>query len=1257
MDEKQFVLKRTDKVEVLYIEAESPKIVKRYLRADELVRNRLNDEVIFLEQYSHPYFVDLLDYDLDAPVPSLEFAYFPGMPLFQYLRQHPWDEKLIWLLLVHFVRYLSYNKIYIGDLKPDHILVLATDGLPQIKIIDLTPNPDIVTVVWTAPEQYQGRISWKSNLFTIAMMFASRYSSPEEVKQRILNDKPLILPETCPIASSYKDFFHALPEMRMNDLEAYLLANPVEGVPILNCEPDYNSFTEFHQGLCDSLYTLHIPYLVSYALYQKYCLPHPLVCPSNMEECFNAEFQPYPLQELIRKENLTWDCASVYKDKLSKDVKGDWVSLTQAITRLRPVVEAWDFASYRDLFPVLLQHLEEAKDIGIDDLLWLTRQLSLHGWEEQAFKVLTQYYSHNQSEGDQLGILLCEWYQMSLVATKQYRPLILAQQIPIETFSAAMGEQLEWFQTVKAQVDNKQYDVLEAMTDAEKTPARRFLLLQISMRKEKREEEQFKKQLEQAIQLAIELKNFYALLDLIVVYQLQVNSGEERLWNYSICLALEIGSLERYLEVVNSRFQQAIETTNLALMESMMKIFEIYYQDNELRSSILSSILSKMAYYYSITEDNRTLIVFLEENIHKISQDITSLMIYYLLAQVKDMTFKFPPQINRMFRKHGYLIPKSFSTQFMRIMFTYAQYAKKAEQDFFEQCFRTKLSKPELSTLIYRLDNMLATEKYGEILQIVRSYHADTLYTQGELYYYGARAALGKQDYYLSRSLYKKALILFNQAGLHHRCELIAVELHTIDESSGPLSEFDWKAHVNRLRNVNQLSDFILDLEQTIYSWIGFETVIPFLYDNHINNFTPLGNITPRYREGFEALAYSTRVLNLYNKNRNKTFFYDAMEMMESNSVHRLEIKVAYCIPMIVHDELVGTLYLHTQNLDRSLPKQQLADLEMFSSLCGIFLERLYRQSLRQTAIDPNLKNFHGIIGESRAIRDVTTQIQRIAPIPYSVFIYGESGVGKELIAKAIYAEGRYQGKLISLNCTNIPRDLFESELFGYKKGAFSGAEADRMGKIEAAEEGVIFMDEIGELSLDLQSKLLRVLQERTYFPVGSHEEKKTNARFIFATNLDLEKAVLNKTFRADLYARIKQFQITVPPLRDHLEDLSLLTKHFTEKFIETNPGIQIVPIPERTLQQWMQREWPLNVRELEYEVYRTLLQQDSTSAATTQFFRVNLADKLDTKQITSQYLLWLEKTLGSRDEVMRFLNISKATFYRLIKESQSVEK
>ena len=234
--------------------------------------------------------------------------------------------------------------------------------------------------------------------------------------------------------------------------------------------------------------------------------------------------------------------------------------------------------------------------------------------------------------------------------------------------------------------------------------------------------------------------------------------------------------------------------------------------------------------------------------------------------------------------------------------------------------------------------------------------------------------------------------------------------------------------------------------------------------------------------------------------------------------------------------------------------------------------------------------NFEEIVGNSRVLLEVLRNVETVAPTDSTVLIMGETGCGKELIARAIHSRsGRKHRPLVKLNCGAIPTGLVESELFGHMKGAFTGALERRVGRFELADGGTLFLDEISELPLDTQVKLLRVLQEHEFEPLGSSKTMRVNVRIIAASNRDLDKAIQEGRFRADLYYRLNVLPMMLPPLRQRRSDIPLLTSFFVERY-SRQLGKQITGVAQDTMEILSRYDWPGNIRELQNVIERAVV-------------------------------------------------------------------
>ena len=310
--------------------------------------------------------------------------------------------------------------------------------------------------------------------------------------------------------------------------------------------------------------------------------------------------------------------------------------------------------------------------------------------------------------------------------------------------------------------------------------------------------------------------------------------------------------------------------------------------------------------------------------------------------------------------------------------------------------------------------------------------------------------------------------------------------------------------------------------------------------------------------------------------------------------------------------------------------------------------------------------HFHSLIGKSRAMQNIYDLIVRLGDTAGNVLITGESGTGKELVAKAIHYRGaRKEGPFIAVNCAAIPETLLESELFGYKRGAFTDARTDKKGLLSEADGGTLFLDEITEMLSTLQAKLLRVIEDRQVRPLGDTRSYPLDARFISTSNRDVSSLIRQGRFREDLYYRLKVIDIEIPPLRERKEDIPLLVRHFIRKF-KADLNKEVSGISEEALRILMNYSWPGNVRELENIVQRalTLSRQDIVSpedlpAALVQAADENLIERGLRKQFTLDQLEkeYIRRVLseagGNKSKAAEILGLDRKTLYRKIQDGQ----
>jgi formate hydrogenlyase transcriptional activator len=313
-------------------------------------------------------------------------------------------------------------------------------------------------------------------------------------------------------------------------------------------------------------------------------------------------------------------------------------------------------------------------------------------------------------------------------------------------------------------------------------------------------------------------------------------------------------------------------------------------------------------------------------------------------------------------------------------------------------------------------------------------------------------------------------------------------------------------------------------------------------------------------------------------------------------------LKSALCLPLIAHGRPLGTIVVASLKEDQ-FPEKDAALLRPVANQIAIavenslafrqVVERANKLSEEKLYLQDEIRteyNFEEIIGESPALKHILQQLETVAPTDSTILIRGETGTGKELIARAIHhLSGRRERTLVKVNCAAIPTGLLESELFGHEKGAFTGAIAQRVGRFELAHRGTLFLDEVGDIPLELQPKLLRVLQEQEFERLGSTRTTRVDVRLVAATNADLTQKVADNQFRADLYYRLNVFPLTIPPLRERREDIPLLVRYFAQKYARRMKR-PIETIPVKAMTALSEYHWPGNVREMENFIERAVI-------------------------------------------------------------------
>ena len=319
--------------------------------------------------------------------------------------------------------------------------------------------------------------------------------------------------------------------------------------------------------------------------------------------------------------------------------------------------------------------------------------------------------------------------------------------------------------------------------------------------------------------------------------------------------------------------------------------------------------------------------------------------------------------------------------------------------------------------------------------------------------------------------------------------------------------------------------------------------------------------------------------------------------LRDVESLAASEVRSLLCVPLTVFQRVIGCIYLDSTNAADRFQEDHLQLMAAVAGISAVALDNARRlQWLEQEnqRLTTEVRQEQSLVGEGVRMKEVFQFLARVAPTESTVLIEGESGTGKELAARALHRNGHRGNKpFVAINCAAIPETLLESDLFGHERGAFTGAAVQKKGRLEVADGGVVFLDEIGELAPALQVKLLRVLQEREFERVGGTHPIKIDIRLIAATNRDLNEAVRTGEFRQDLYYRLAVMRLTMPPLREHRDDIPMLTRHFVQKYAKRSK-VKPKPVSREAMAALVNYEWPGNVRELENAIERALVMGSS---------------------------------------------------------------
>jgi len=480
------------------------------------------------------------------------------------------------------------------------------------------------------------------------------------------------------------------------------------------------------------------------------------------------------------------------------------------------------------------------------------------------------------------------------------------------------------------------------------------------------------------------------------------------------------------------------------------------------------------------------------------------------------------------------------------------------------------------------------------------------------------------------------------------------------DTSTFAAAAFGDEEHAKDLLDIYQLSILLLgcnDQEEVITTSLEVvrersgASLVGFLVVDNEGRLRPK-RVIPE--TAAEELALSATLTDLVSRQRRGVWTSQHSGGDISDSLQHFAD--AICIPAIRDKTMLGALHL---SLESGRFRQSDFEVAMsVANMLAIALAKAHQLAALQadnTRLAAQSARSSELLGESPPMLDLKNKINKIARAPGAVLVRGESGCGKELVARGLHkASPRSDRPMLSVNCAAIPRDLMESQLFGHKKGAFTGAESDRIGWFQQADSGTLFLDEVGEMTLDGQAKLLRILEGHPFLPVGGQTEIHVDVRVIAATNRDLREFVREGRFREDLYYRLGVFELYVPPLRDRGTDVELLMTFFLEHFKKQHgrPDLVLLPLAREKLLAY---NWPGNVRQLRNVIDSAVVLADGTQIKPEDLGLRDTSDELESLRID----FWerklikqaIERTGGNIPEAARLLGIGRATLYRKVDE------
>lgn len=1327
MEKQYIVLQENENVYTTLHFVDAEKIVyKRYKDITPIDKIFLKDEIDFQKNIHHPFFQEILDIKFTKNDAIITKKWFDGIDLLSYLRSHFGEQEKLWSALLHFVRYLAYHDFVHFDLKPEHILINDNDGNVRIKIIDWSQEPGRFTPYWAAPEQFDGISNWKSNLYTIALMFYSLY----EPLNRIVSSQKRTT--SLKFTTSNKPSFwrmiehilHPQPKMRPENMDVFLTQLPSTDYkpPFVYPSTVYQNFFDFHGQLRDAFYTNQLPIEFSYYLFRKYVHITPLEIPlwiTNQKDSSldlkmpKVKLRYVPLKEIIeneisegstsamdtldtsgrKKRSIIFDHNQwIFTEPVKENIESSHKTPQKLIYSLYKKFDKQEYKAGAEIFSYIVDNKEIYSKLDFNNLLWLVKNLRLFLQEKKVEEISTYMLSNFNLN----SLQKYEVYQnlLNLYANNKVK----SRKIENEIKNLEVRSDSDTFQWIKlrqkvADLYNKK-DIckleklrLELEGNKEKNypilaDIDNYLIalnIEKGIAKSKRTRNKIFQAMKNLHTYYIREKNPWKQIPLYNRMANLITKQAFPLFTLSLCLSLELNDkVNFYYTIFYLYYFLYNSKSDAKLFKNIFEILKAINREKDL-SEYVSIHTKRYLLHYQINEQEeygsakKALSSLLESGNKAISyQEVLQYLRINLIDHNQSFEQKYIDYIENNFTEVWtsnsnsltyhlqYLVlhfPEKFILKFKNIL-------KRAKIDYLNP--GKWIAKADFNI---QLEYYYQTKNYAKMKEIINQTYWQSLkkFKMAEFFYYKAFVENNKK---FKQSYFKKALLLFNKMGLKNRVKEVTIELEKsyteIEKVSSSIDISLFKDLILKFVQIDNINDLGKEIIKFLKDNFRVDKVIIFLYDKIEDRFVPVDFFSLDIFVEHKAKKYSRSILGKYKNNKDEILILDTLKLSKSRSINALDIKSAACIPLKIKGELIGTLYMDVRRKDYELTQQDLPFLDLFSTLLAVFinltgsLERWKRQNLIA-----NNEKFYDLVGVSEKSRQLFEEIVMASRNNYPVLITGETGTGKELTARAIYKEGNYKGKFIAVNVASIPEQLFESTLFGYKKGAFTGAIRNNHGLVQQALNGVLFLDEISEISLSTQAKLLRFIEYGEYQPVGGEIFIEKSVRIIASSNRDLEQAIKQKKFREDLFYRLNVNHIKIPALRERKEDIHCLVKHFVLKYYQENALLQNgyfdknIKITDELIENLMEKSWQGNIRELENYVRNLLIRQKepychdivlSDKKATKDHFKVSKYNILGLEQLKKEYIGWLDTVFSNKDELQEKLGISRSTYFRLRK-------